>query len=255
MKAILQLILFGSIMGGLVLSQSCKHEPIIPPGYPDPNDTTGTNPNDTTGTDPAQDGVPCDPDTVYFENDILPLLSSTCAISGCHDAATAEDGVQLTDYFNIISTGDVRAIEPDKSDLYEVITETDPDKVMPRPSSGLTLTQEQKNMIYDWIMQGAKNNGCNEDYGKCDTTNMSFANDIQPIINLNCLGCHSGSNVSGGVELDDHPGVHTVALSGQLLGAITHSQGYKPMPNGQPKLPDCKIAKIRNWINDGAQNN
>ena len=52
-------------------------------------DTTFTQPQDTTH--------PCDPDTVYFEMDVLPILLSSCGKSGCHDA-TAQDGVRLDSY-------------------------------------------------------------------------------------------------------------------------------------------------------------
>ena len=100
----------------------CEHDPVIDlvdlPTFDTNNviiDTTGA------GGEPMVDI--CDPDSIYFENDILPILISNCAIPGCHDASSAEDDVILTDYFYVIETGDVEPFDLDGSDLYEVITE------------------------------------------------------------------------------------------------------------------------------------
>ena len=90
--------------------------------------TTDNEPtNNTTPTKPTLSDT-CSLDTVYFVNDVLPIFIANCAYSGCHDEASQQDGVILTDYDNIINTADVRAGDPDGSDLYEAITETDPQK-------------------------------------------------------------------------------------------------------------------------------
>ena len=60
--------------------------------------------NDTT-FDPG--GIPCDPDTIYFQNDVLPLFQSSCGIAGCHDPLTAEGEVILTSYYYVMQTADV----------------------------------------------------------------------------------------------------------------------------------------------------
>ena len=82
-----KLLLAVILLAGLValFLPSCVHEPVIDPNNPidttdNPIDTID-NPIDTTPT-----GTPCDPDVVYFSKDILPLLRSNCAKSGCHDA-------------------------------------------------------------------------------------------------------------------------------------------------------------------------
>ncbi len=49
-------------------------------------------------------------------------------------------------------------------------------------------------------------------------------------------------------------GVAAVPASGQLVGAITHSPGYTAMPFGGDMLPDCEIAQITSWVNNGAIN-
>ena len=61
--------------------------------------------NQAPETDPVSDPISvssCDPDTVYFQNTILPLVVSSCVTVGCHDQASHKDGVILTDYAYII---------------------------------------------------------------------------------------------------------------------------------------------------------
>ena len=91
--------------------------------------------------------------------------------------------------------------------------------------------------------------------GGCDTVNMKYAANIQPIIQANCYSCHGNGNVSGGVSLGTYTGVKQQADKGNLLGTITHASGYPAMPQGSAKLDDCTINKIKDWIARGAQNN
>lgn len=227
----------------ILLLASCVHQPILP------DDGTGN------GTDTTTTNQPCDPDTVYFKNDILPLLNSSCGMNGCHSEASAQDGVIMTNYNYVVSTGRVSAGNPGNSELYEVIVETDPDKIMPPPNSGITLTADQKSMIYTWIAQGAKNNGCDPNFGNCDTTNVTFSAKVAPVIQNKCQGCHSNTLQSGGVNLEGHANIQAYALNGRLYGSISHAAGYKAMPQGQPKMDDCTILIIKKWIDDGAPNN
>ena len=112
---------------------SCTHEP-QGLAEPDPVDTTG-NPIDTTGNpiDTSSTGTPCDPNLVYFSRDIMPLLASNCAKSGCHDAISHQDGVVLDNYQNIMESDVIDPFDLHDSDLYEAITEDDDDKQMPPP--------------------------------------------------------------------------------------------------------------------------
>jgi hypothetical protein len=206
---------------------------------------------DTTFAEPPG-GIPCDPDTVYFENHILPLLQSSCAIAGCHDQNSAADGVILTDYNNIINTGDVEPLDPEDSDLYEVLVDDDPDDRMPPPPRN-PLTSGQIQLVYTWIAQGALNNYCDEI--DCDTLNVTFSATVWPIIQNRCFGCHSGASPSGGISLQNHSDLVAVANSGQLMGTIRHEPGYAAMPQNGQKLSDCNITQIQLWINDGMPDN
>ena len=205
---------------------------------------------DTTFTDPPVPN-PCDPDTVYFEADLLPILLSTCARPGCHDV-TAQDGVRLDSYEAVMASNVVVPGDPLESEMYENIIETDPDKRMPPPPND-PMPTENIQLVYKWISQGAQNLFCEAD---CDTTNVTFSGVIWPeIIQKSCTGCHSGASPNGGVSLENYEDVVAVAQSGQLLGVIEHQAGYPPMPQNGPQLSDCKITQIRKWIDDGTPNN
>lgn len=89
----------------------------------------------------------------------------------------------------------------------------------------------------------------------CDTTSvMSYTTHITPVLQNNCYSCHSGSNVSGGIALDNHAGVAQVAASGQLVGAVYHLNGFTAMPVNL-QLDSCSMKQIKKWVDAGAPNN
>lgn len=89
----------------------------------------------------------------------------------------------------------------------------------------------------------------------CDTVNMKYAANVQPIIANNCYGCHGNGAAAGGISLDSYAKLKTQADNGNLLGTITHATGFSPMPRGGAKLSDCNINTIKSWINRGTLNN
>lgn len=89
----------------------------------------------------------------------------------------------------------------------------------------------------------------------CDTTFVTFSGSVKPILNAHCIHCHSGNTAPLNIRLDSYLAVKSVASSGKLMGTITHSPGFSPMPQNDAKLNECKIGTIRKWINEGALNN
>lgn len=90
---------------------------------------------------------------------------------------------------------------------------------------------------------------------QCDTTNVTYSIFVEPLISDNCYVCHALSANLGGVTLEGHAAVSIYVNNGRLLGAIKHLADFSPMPQGAPKLSDCRIEKINAWINAGALNN
>lgn len=89
----------------------------------------------------------------------------------------------------------------------------------------------------------------------CDTSAVTFSQDIKMIIGQNCEGCHNAAFANGGLNLVGHQNISTSALSGAIMDRTTRSLGDPLlMPPGQP-LSDCDQIKLRTWINEGAPNN
>lgn len=230
------------ILSIISITSSCKHEPL---GSVNPTDTIITTPIDTIqGT--SVTGWKCNADTVYFQYDVLPVLVSSCATSGCHDAITKEKGYILTDYANTIKKG-ISAGRATNSKLYTVIA----DGSMPPRGSNITMTQAQKDIVAKWINQDAKNLSCNPNFGLCDTTNIKFSTYVASFVQNKCQGCHS----SQAPLLTNYTQIKASIQSGKFAGSINHTAGFSPMPKGIAKLPNCDLSKINAWIKRGALNN
>jgi hypothetical protein len=84
------------------------------------------------------------------------------------------------------------------------------------------------------------------------TTTVSFANDIMPIMQANCISCHDQGNASGGFDFSSYNAVSANASA--ALGSMKNS-GYQLMPLGGPALPDSTIQKLECWITQGKLDN
>ena len=92
--------------------------------------------------------------------------------------------------------------------------------------------------------------------GGCDTTNVTFAGSVVPILSANCYSCHSNANAAlngENIRLEDYADVK--ANLPRLYGAITWQSGYSRMPQNGAKLDDCAIRTIEIWMAQGAPQN
>lgn len=188
----------------------------------------------------------CSPDSVYFVNEIQPLLISNCAMSGCHDAITHKEGVNLTTYVGVMR--EVKAGNAGGSTLYKSMVRTDDERMPPKPAPALSADVLTK--VRNWINQGAINNNCTS----CDESKFTYTAVIKPIIANKCQGCHNPSSMGGGIDLSTYTAVKANAQSGKLYGSISWASGFSKMPQGS-KLPTCEISQIKSWIDGGALNN
>ncbi|MBL0145999.1 MAG: hypothetical protein IPP48_09720 [Chitinophagaceae bacterium] len=196
---------------------------------------------------PGSTGLTCSTDSVYFANDILPLINSGCAMSGCHDNITRKENVVLTSYATIIKY--VSPGNAGNSKLYSVLNKSGGDRMPPPPNAAFTTAQ--KALIQKWINQGAKNNACD----RCDTIDYKYSTAIKPLMQSKCQGCHNPSNLGGGIDLSTHAGTKVVADNGKLFGSINWVAGYSAMPKSSFKMPACEITQVKKWITAGAPNN
>ncbi len=240
MKEYLLFILMAIALSSLATMTSCKHTPEIINVSSDPMDSI---PNS---------GTPCDPAVVYYFRDIQPILTSNCAVSGCHNSTSKREGIDYSSFETTIATGKVKPNNPNRSKMYKVLFDSGDDKMPPSPRP--PLTSVQKAIIKKWINQGAKAYFCDAQVG-CDSLNVSYANTIAPLLSNSCVGCHSGNNPSGGVSLSNYQSVANSANSGKLYGTVAHLSGYSPMPPSGNGLTICAKAQIKNWVEQGAPNN
>ncbi len=223
------------LLASFALFAACQHQA----------DTTIISGNGGVGT-VVTNPHSCDPDTVYFMNDVLPLIVSSCAMPECHDAITHAQDIRLFDYAHIMQQIDPG--DPDGSDLYDELFDG-----MPPAEAGGPLSSEQTEMIRTWILQGALNNSCVED---CDpNAPVTFSGILWPLVEANCTGCHSGTNPSGGVSLTDYTSVYNSCMNGNFMNSLNGTNGVSIMPNGTGGLPSCQIDQFQAWVDAGAPNN
>jgi hypothetical protein len=89
----------------------------------------------------------------------------------------------------------------------------------------------------------------------CQTANMSLQTTIVPILQRNCYVCHSAAANTSNITLEGYTQLIKYVNSGQLIGAIRHESGFTSMPQNASKLLSCDIAKIEQWVADGAPDN
>lgn len=201
---------------------------------------------DTTGT--GGGGVTPVVARACFTRDILPVIVSRCATTGCHDANAGGERANLTTYTNIMRL--VSAGNPSNSRLYTTIKSGSGESKMP-PVNSPQLSVAEIDSIGKWIGYGALNENCGE---VCDTINpVTFSGTIWPIIQTSCAGCHSGTSPSGNVLLASYSNVATVASSGLLLNSL-NGTGVPKMPVGS-SFSACRIRQFDIWIKNGFLNN
>jgi hypothetical protein len=110
------------------------------------------------------------------------------------------------------------------------------------------------------ITVGCFNDSEDKLYGQntCDTTSMSYSQDIVPIIDAYCITCHNQSNagsIGGNVILEDYTNLKIYVDNGDFLSSVLHDGNASPMPKGGSKLSDCEIEKISAWISAGSLDN
>jgi len=102
MKSVTQPLVWAIVLSACLWVSSCTHDAVIPDAY--------------TSETPYVVGN-CNPDTMYYNRDIAPIILSNCATSGCHNATTAAHGINLSSYSSVISTGKIRPFNSSNSEF------------------------------------------------------------------------------------------------------------------------------------------
>jgi hypothetical protein len=199
---------------------------------------------------------------VCFTGDILPIFTSNCAITGCHDGGGESQA--MSTYADIMR--DITPGNPGASGIYQAITAKWGNR-MP-PSKPLSLENREKIRI--WIEQGAIENSaaCSSTInggngsGTPPVARACFTRDIFPVIVSRCAttGCHDAASHKEGYNYTTYTNIRSSVSSGKpanskLLTVIKLSSGESKMPPaGSLQLSVAEIDSIGKWIGYGALN-
>ncbi len=84
----------------------------------------------------------------------------------------------------------------------------------------------------------------------CSPNAVSYAADIKPIFDQQCINCH-GNDGAGGYDLTNFDDIIKAGKNGKLIGTISWQPGFDKMPENGEKLDAVSIAKIECWVNNG----
>ena len=104
---------------------------------------------------PAADSAG-EPRPLDFNRDIRPLLAENCFYCHGQDGQKREAELRLDDRAAALAAGAIVPGDAGASTLLERIHSTDPDVLMPPPTSNRRLAEEQKLLLDRWIKEGAE---------------------------------------------------------------------------------------------------
>ena len=103
------------------------------------------------------------------------------------------------------------------------------------------------------VFFGACKKESREELDPCFTGNVTYTNFIAPLVQAyGCIGCHNDRSAPNGINWEGYADAKNAAMSGRVMGAISHAPGFSPMPKTGGKLTDCEIIKVKAWIDAGA---
>ncbi len=162
---------------------------------------------------PVTDNTP-DVNDVINTKGVMSFITNTCASADCHGGKIKPTLANYADVKNLVVPGN-----PDGSKLWQLLTTNDLNKAMPPVNKLHEPTYSEKNMIYNWIANGAKEFPDVNDY------QLAAVN----IISTGCASanCHNTATAVGYWARNGHVPVSagdtvTFPLANQTTGAITY---------------------------------
>ena len=97
---------------------------------------------------------------------------------------------------------------------------------------------------------GCENNVADDpdqDPTDCSVVEAYYEESVAPILTQNCIGCHSGSSPSGGLNLDDYTSVR--GGMGDVLDRVNREEGSSGfMPQVGSKLTDAELSILQSFF-------
>lgn len=216
---------------------------------------------------------------VSFVSQVTPVLVAKCG--RCH-VQDARGMFSMANYATLMKGPTAGKVvfpgDPSGSRIIEVIESGD----MPR--GGLKVTPEELALVKQWIQEGAKFDGKN-DQDTLTTLNpnakpaeapklevmaatgketVSFSKDIAPVLAGTCTSCHGAMRPRDNFSLlsfqallrggdSGAPIVPGKPAESLLIKKLMGTGGGQRMPVGRPPLTTEVMAKLEKWIEEGAK--
>ena len=91
---------------------------------------------------------------------------------------------------------------------------------------------------------------------------VSFANDILPIIQSRCIGCHGRDRIEEGLDMNTHASLMAGSDNGLVIvpgdaanSLFVEMVATQKMPKRGPKLTPPQVQLLTDWVNQGALDN
>lgn len=197
----------------------------------------------------AQEGEPVAA-TIVYNDDIQPLFNANCI--ECHNSTDLAGNIDLSEgksFASLIENGLIDTLSPSQSTFYTALD----------AQHSTTFSDDIYETIENWIEQGAVG-------PPVIPSVVSFANDIQPVFNAKCTGCHGSPSGSAGLDLSE--GNSYTALQGNgnrdeissvpfLNSEIPESSGLYIILTGyhDGKVTSDELTLITLWMSQGAEDN
>jgi formylglycine-generating enzyme required for sulfatase activity len=203
---------------------------------------------------------------IEFVRDVKPILEHNCV--SCHREGNAKGKVRLDTKKAAFAGDDVIVPgKPDDSSLYWTTTlPSDDELVMPpfkHEDKDYPLRDQEKEILKKWILAGA--NWPDEEVLvplKRLPKTVTFVDNIQPILEQNCVACHYDGKVKGELRLDSFEHAFAsdyVIVPGEPLGSdlwvlctLPQDDEMFMPPEGNDPLSSTDLFMLRRWIEEGA---
>lgn len=246
--------LFLIVSLAFLIASSCKHDPIV---------LTDLPPEDPISCSEQEDIVipnDCQPNESYYST-IEVIFNASCGSNAvaCHQSPNDDnDDVSLISYQAIVESmqDDIDDDEdPEDFKIVKVLREDNlgDDSFMPKHNPdnypiivSSSFRNNLANYLENWIANGYPNNSCEMEY---DTTDVSFSEDVYPIIYWQCIGCHNPESKSKNVCLSDYENIK------YNIGKVIYQMEIGYMPYNANNVSVQEIEIIKKWRDQGLNNN
>lgn len=215
---------------------------------------------------------------VSFMKEIAPLIVSRCV--QCHGETNPRNGLRLDRFSGWRAGGKGgQLLVPEHAIRSLIIARINaPEGKGRMPARGEPLTNDEKELLTDWINQGAKFDGASQDatlahlIDEEDAKNVVipkpkggeqvlFTRDIAPWFTNLCLNCHNSRRRSGGLSVETFFDIMKGGESGEVIipGDMENSRLFRlvggkelpRMPQGQARITRKNYNDLVKWFEEG----